>query len=132
MGAIFPGRYLARSSEPFVLFRIGMRFNGLRGLGAALRTFTIMPLMLAEQPAKPEIGMLSTSISLSWPVIQITQFWRSFDDLERYATSPTREHTKAWRWFNKLGRAVYRKLKVYRGDLHPHAAQQPANVSLAS
>src|SRR5450432_524642 len=31
---------------------------------------------------------------------------------------------------NKLGRAVYRKLKVYRGDLHPHAAQQPANVSL--
>lgn len=33
---------------------------------------------------------------------------------------------------NKLGRAVYRKLKVYRGDLHPHAAQQPANVSLAS
>jgi large subunit ribosomal protein L13 len=33
---------------------------------------------------------------------------------------------------NKLGRAVYRKLKVYRGDLHPHAAQQPANVSIAS
>src|SRR5438094_5520476 len=31
---------------------------------------------------------------------------------------------------NKLGRAVYRKLKVYRGDLHPHAAQQPAPVSL--
>ena len=33
---------------------------------------------------------------------------------------------------NKLGRAVYRKLKVYRGDLHPHAAQQPAIVSLTS
>src|SRR5437868_2221166 len=33
---------------------------------------------------------------------------------------------------NKLGRAVYRKLKVYRGDLHPHAAQQPANVLLRS
>ena len=30
---------------------------------------------------------------------------------------------------NKLGRAVYRKLKVYRGDLHPHSAQQPAAVS---
>ena len=29
----------------------------------------------------------------------------------------------------KLGRAVYRKLKVYRGDLHPHSAQQPAPVS---
>jgi hypothetical protein len=30
---------------------------------------------------------------------------------------------------NCLGRDVYRKLKVYRGDIHPHAAQQPAPVS---
>jgi len=26
---------------------------------------------------------------------------------------------------NKLGRAVYKKLKVYRGPNHPHEAQQP-------
>ena len=32
----------------------------------------------------------------------------------------------------KLGKQMFTKLKVYRGDLHPHAAQQPANVSLAS
>lgn len=32
----------------------------------------------------------------------------------------------------KLGRAVYRKLKVYRGNTHPHAAQQPANISMPS
>ena len=32
---------------------------------------------------------------------------------------------------NRLGRAVYRKLKVYRGEEHPHAAQQPAPVKLA-
>jgi large subunit ribosomal protein L13 len=31
---------------------------------------------------------------------------------------------------NRLGRNVYRKLKVYRGDLHPHAAQQPKAVKL--
>ena len=31
---------------------------------------------------------------------------------------------------NRLGRAVYRKLKVYRGDNHPHAAQQPQTVAL--
>lgn len=31
---------------------------------------------------------------------------------------------------NRLGRAVYRKLKVYRGEKHPHAAQQPAAVKL--
>ena len=32
---------------------------------------------------------------------------------------------------NRLGRAVYRKLKVYRGEAHPHAAQQPQPVTLA-
>ena len=26
---------------------------------------------------------------------------------------------------NKLGREVYRKLKVYRGSQHPHEAQKP-------
>jgi len=31
---------------------------------------------------------------------------------------------------NRLGRAVYRKLKVYPGETHPHAAQQPAPVKL--
>ncbi len=31
---------------------------------------------------------------------------------------------------NRLGRSVYRKLKVYKGDAHPHGAQQPATISL--
>jgi large subunit ribosomal protein L13 len=31
---------------------------------------------------------------------------------------------------NRLGRRVYRKLKVYRGDSHPHTAQQPQAVKL--
>lgn len=32
---------------------------------------------------------------------------------------------------NRLGRSVYRKLKVYKGDLHPHLAQQPETVTFA-
>jgi large subunit ribosomal protein L13 len=31
----------------------------------------------------------------------------------------------------KLGRAMARKLKVYRGDKHPHQAQKPEAVALA-
>jgi large subunit ribosomal protein L13 len=31
---------------------------------------------------------------------------------------------------NRLGRRVYRKLKVYCGESHPHAAQQPEVVNL--
>jgi large subunit ribosomal protein L13 len=31
----------------------------------------------------------------------------------------------------KLGDAMYRKLKVYRGDKHPHAAQKPSQLEVA-
>lgn len=31
---------------------------------------------------------------------------------------------------NPLGRAMYRKLKVYRGPEHPHAAQQPQPLDI--
>ncbi|MEB3199438.1 MAG: 50S ribosomal protein L13 [Synechococcaceae cyanobacterium] len=31
---------------------------------------------------------------------------------------------------NSLGRQLFRKLKVYRGDVHPHAAQQPQPLAL--
>jgi large subunit ribosomal protein L13 len=31
---------------------------------------------------------------------------------------------------NRLGRAIYRKLKVYRGAEHPHAAQQPEPATI--
>src|SRR2546428_11839267 len=32
---------------------------------------------------------------------------------------------------NRLGRPVYRKLKVYRRESHPHSAPQPQSVQLA-
>src|SRR5947209_4983241 len=31
---------------------------------------------------------------------------------------------------NKLGKQMYRKLKVYAGDKHPHQAQKPAALSI--
>jgi len=31
---------------------------------------------------------------------------------------------------NSLGRNMYRKLKVYKGDKHPHSAQQPRKIQL--
>ena len=32
---------------------------------------------------------------------------------------------------NALGRQLFRKLKVYRGSEHPHAAQKPQTLNLA-
>ncbi len=31
---------------------------------------------------------------------------------------------------SKMGKQMYRKLKVYAGDRHPHAAQQPAALAI--
>jgi large subunit ribosomal protein L13 len=31
----------------------------------------------------------------------------------------------------KMGKQMYRKLKVYAGDKHPHAAQQPKALAVA-
>ena len=33
---------------------------------------------------------------------------------------------------NKLGKQMYRKLKVYAGDKHPHQAQKPVALSLSN
>src|SRR5215469_3831555 len=33
---------------------------------------------------------------------------------------------------NRLGRVLLTKLKVYKGDKHPHAAQQPAALKIAN
>jgi large subunit ribosomal protein L13 len=32
----------------------------------------------------------------------------------------------------KLGRAMVRKLKVYKGDKHPHVAQKPEALAVAN
>jgi large subunit ribosomal protein L13 len=49
------------------------------------------------------------------------------------ATHPTRilEHAIAGMLpKNKLGKQMYRKLKVYAGDKHPHQAQKPVDLSV--
>jgi len=50
------------------------------------------------------------------------------------ATRPTRLLEEAISGMlpkNKLGKQMYRKLKVYAGDKHPHQAQQPVALSIA-
>ena len=49
--------------------------------------------------------------------------------------APTRVIEKAVKGMlphNPLGRAMYRKLKVYAGAEHPHAAQQPATLEISA
>jgi len=107
------GRYTVPNDRGVVVFLIGIRFNGWRGLATALRTFLKMPPMLAELEREPALGLLDSRVALSWPVIAITQYWRSFDDLERFASSPDHSHAPAWRWFNRLGESKSSGVGIY-------------------
>jgi large subunit ribosomal protein L13 len=48
-----------------------------------------------------------------------------------YADRVMREAVRRMLPTNALGRRMFRKLKVYRGPAHPHAAQQPQEFPLA-
>ena len=56
------------------------------------------------------------------------------DAIKMRATKPTKMIEQAIAGMlpkNKLGKQMYRKLKVYAGDKHPHQAQKPVELSLA-
>jgi large subunit ribosomal protein L13 len=52
------------------------------------------------------------------------------DQLQRFPTRPVELAVKGMLPKNKLGNKMYKKLKVYAGSEHPHAAQQPVPMEL--
>jgi large subunit ribosomal protein L13 len=52
------------------------------------------------------------------------------DQLDKYPDRPLKEAVKGMLPKNVLGRQMFRKLKVYTGSDHPHAAQKPEILEL--
>ena len=50
--------------------------------------------------------------------------------MDKHPTRPIEYAVKGMLPKNPLGRAMYRKLHVYAGPEHPHAAQQPTQLEL--
>ena len=98
---IFPGRYTARAEGPFVVFVIGMRVNRLRAVGKWWPVAQAMPPMLASLREHPEHGFLGGETFVFWRGTALVQYWRSFEDLDRFARSPSEPHLAAWRQFNR-------------------------------
>jgi large subunit ribosomal protein L13 len=56
--------------------------------------------------------------------------FESFKELIKTNPEKVMEHAvKGMLPHNRLGRQMFKKLKVYRGAQHPHAAQQPEPIS---
>lgn len=100
MRTVFPGRFTARApSEATALFLIGLRINTVRGLARSGPVFTAMPRMLSYLSQHPESGLLGFG---SWlgRTTMLASYWRSAQDVQRFAADPDAPHAPAWRAFN--------------------------------
>jgi len=101
MASVFAGRYTASVDGPFVVFAIGMRINRLRALRKWWPVVTAMPPMIETLNRHPEKGFLGAESFVFWRGVMLLQYWRSFEDLDRFARSPADPHLEAWRRFNR-------------------------------
>ena len=101
MAQITPGRFTAKMDEPFVVFIIGMRINKLFAVRKWVPTVWAMGPMLQELYRHPEKGFLGAELFLYWRGPAILQYWRSFEDLEKFARNPDDPHMPAWQRFNR-------------------------------
>jgi Domain of unknown function (DUF4188) len=101
MARVLDGRFTARMDEPFVVFIIGMRINKFFAFKKWVPTARAMGPMLRELYQHPEKGFLGAEFFLYWRGPALLQYWRSFDDLERFARDPNDPHFPAWRRFNE-------------------------------
>ncbi len=100
-------RMTAEMDGEFVVFLIGLRINKPWKIHKWLPVLLAMPKMIKELETDPESGFLGhNGIGLGLMV----QYWRSFEDLERYARAQDRVHWPAWVAFNK-------RLGASRGDV---------------
>lgn len=101
MGKVRPGRFTAEHEGDVVVFLIGMRLNRPWKLHKWLPVFTAMPRMLRWLGEHPQEGMLGAHQSLLFGGPAVVQYWRSFEDLDRFASNPDAPHLAAWRRFNR-------------------------------
>ena len=103
MTHIHEGRHTADLSalgDEVVVFLIGMRINKPLKIRTWWPVFTAMPRMLKYLVEHPEKGLLGYQQAVL-PAPILVQYWRSFDDLARFARDRDDPHLEPWRQFNR-------------------------------
>lgn len=83
-----------------VVFLMGMRINRPWKVSKWWPVFTAMPRMLRHLEASPDRGLLAYRQAVL-PAPLSVQYWRSFEDLERFARDKDDPHLEPWRRFNR-------------------------------
>jgi hypothetical protein len=84
----------------FVVFLIGMRINKPWKVHKWWPVFVAMPRMIRHL-SENDLGMLGYHLALraSGPIL--VQYWRSAEQLQRFARDSLLPHLSAWRMFNR-------------------------------
>jgi hypothetical protein len=105
MAEIRQGRWTAEIEGDFVVFIIGARFDlknpvrSLVDLGGAMS----LPQMLKYLTMHPEKGLLGYEQA---GLATTIQYWRSFEDLERFARDEGDPHLAVWRkYWRRVGKS---------------------------
>jgi len=101
MAAVAAGRFTADVEGDFVVFIIGMRFNKPLRVRKWLPVSVAMPKMLRYLDKNPQAGLLGYRAAGGLRTPTIIQYWRSFEELERFAKAPEAPHLGPWRKFVK-------------------------------
>lgn len=97
-----PGRFTAQTDEPFVVFMAGVRVNHFFAFRKWIpAVMAIRPMMRALYKHR-SLGFLGGQPFIYWPGVGTIQYWRSFEDLEKFARSKLDPHLESWRRFNKM------------------------------
>jgi hypothetical protein len=113
MADIEPGRMTHDHAGPIGVFLIGVRFNRLHRPDQWWPTFAAMPKMLTElyrnkaaaaAGTAEDLGFLGARTLLGGKGVTVVQYWRSVEDIYRYAGATDHEHRPAWSAFNARAR----------------------------
>ncbi len=103
MASVQKGRFttdLSGLDDEVVVFLIGMRVNKPWKVRTWGPVFAAMPRMLRYLAQHPEKGLLGFHQAFL-PSPLVVQYWRSFDDLARFARDRDDPHLEPWRQYNR-------------------------------
>lgn len=130
------GRFTAAPDDDLVVFLIGMRINKPWKAHKWLPVFVAMPQMLRWLDRHPQAGLLHWTLGwMNGPAV--VQYWRSYEDLNRFARAGEEPHLPAWKRFNKAVRASgdvgiwHETYKIHAGEQEAIYANMPV-IGLAA
>lgn len=113
---------LPDGTQPTV-FLIGMRVNSWWRIRSWLPTFAAMGPMIAELSRDPDSGFLGTRYLIGYRGPTLIQYWRSTDDIYRYASDANAKHRPAWSAFYARARKAQGAVGVWHETYQVSAAE---------